>query len=57
MKNVSLDVLPINSNAKICSLNCTGDLKRRLLDLGLVYGTNIKAILESPVRKSNCIQN
>ena len=48
MNNTSLDKLDINKCAKIHSLNCNGDLRRRLLDLGLVNGTNITAVLKSP---------
>ncbi len=46
---MTLDKLEINKCATIKSLHCTGDLRRRLLDLGLVNGTNIKAILKSPI--------
>ena len=49
MKNTSLDKLNIDRCATISTLNCNGDLRRRLLDLGLVNGTNIKAILKSPM--------
>lgn len=49
MKNTTLDKLDINNNAVILNLNCKGDLRRRLLDLGLVNGTNIKAIFKSPI--------
>ncbi len=49
MKNTTLDKLDINNNAVILNLNCKGDLRRRLLDLGLVNGTNIKAIFKSPL--------
>ena len=48
MNNTCLDKLDINKCAKIHSLNCNGDLRRRLLDLGLVHGTNITAVLKSP---------
>ena len=49
MKNTSLDKLDIDKSATISTLHCSGDLRRRLLDLGLVNGTNIKAILKSPM--------
>ncbi len=49
MKNTTLDKLDINDNAIILNLNCKGDLRRRLLDLGLVNGTNIKANFKSPM--------
>ena len=46
---MTLDKLNIDETATILALNCKGDLRRRLLDLGLVYGTNIKAIFKSPM--------
>ncbi len=49
MENITLDKLNINKNATILNLNCNGDLRRRLLDLGLVNGTDIKAIFKSPM--------
>ncbi len=49
MKNTSLDKLDIDNSATIKSLHCTGDLRRRLLDLGLINGTKIKAVLKSPI--------
>ncbi len=49
MTNSSLDKLDINKCAKISTISCNGDLKRRLLDLGLVNGTTIKPILKSPI--------
>ena len=44
----TLDKLPLNHNAIIKSLNLTGTIRRRLLDLGLVKGTNITTVLISP---------
>jgi len=49
MKIISLDTLPINFDAKISKINCNENLKRRLLDLGLINGTKIRAVLESPL--------
>lgn len=49
MENMSLSELDIDKHATISSLDCDGDLRRRLLDLGLINGTNIKAILKSPM--------
>ena len=46
---MTLDKLDIDECAIIINLNCKGDLRRRLLDLGLVHGTNIKAIFKSPI--------
>jgi len=46
---MTLDKLDIDKCAVIINLNCKGDLRRRLLDLGLVHGTNIKAIFKNPI--------
>ena len=46
---MTLDKLDINKYAKVSNLNCKGDLRRRLLDLGLVNRYYIKAILKSPM--------
>ena len=48
MSTITLDKLPLNSTGNILSLNCSGSLQRRLLDLGLVKDTPIIAILKSP---------
>lgn len=44
----SLNTIPLNQLVTINSLNCTGSIKRRLLDLGLIDGANIIPILQSP---------
>lgn len=44
----TLDKLPLNTNGKISTLECTGSIKRRLLDLGLIKGTSITPVLISP---------
>lgn len=43
----SLDTIKLNTSVKIKSLNCTGSLKRRVLDLGLVEGAIITPVLLS----------
>ena len=45
---ITLDKLPLNKTGKIHKLNCIGNIRRRMLDLGLVNGTNITPILISP---------
>ena len=45
----TLDKLPLNMTCKIKKLNCSGNIQRRLLDLGLIEGTNIKASFRSPL--------
>lgn len=44
----SLNTIKINQLATVNSLNCTGSIKRRLLDLGLIEGSNVMPILQSP---------
>lgn len=45
---MTLDTLNINQSAIVTSLNCTSELRRRLLDLGIVPNTNITAVFTSP---------
>lgn len=40
--------LPLFCKGKIENLNCTGTIRRRLLDLGLVNGSLITPVLTSP---------
>ena len=44
----NLSELPLNKDGIIKNIKCQGNIKRRLLDLGLVNGTNIKPVLISP---------
>ena len=44
----TLSELPLNIKGSIKKLNCVGNIRRRLLDLGLVEGTLITPILISP---------
>ena len=46
---LSLDKLSLNHTGYINTIRCTGILERRLLDLGLVNGTPIKALFRSPL--------
>lgn len=45
---INLNKLQLNQNGKIEEINCNEGIKRRLLDLGLVKGTNIIPVLVSP---------
>ncbi len=45
---INLSNLPLNKNGIIKNVKCNEDIKRRLLDLGLVKGTNIIPVLVSP---------
>lgn len=48
MKIKNLSQLPLNKSGKIKTIECNEGIKRRLLDMGLVKGTNIVPILVSP---------
>jgi len=44
----TLNNLKIDTQAQIQSLDCTGSIRRRLLDLGLVKNTKITPVFKSP---------
>lgn len=48
MNNIHLNKLPINCRGKVEKLNCDGNTRRRMLDLGIVKGTNVIPVLKSP---------
>ena len=48
MKIENLSQLPLNQNGRIENVECNEGIKRRLLDMGLVKGTEITPILISP---------
>ena len=48
MKIENLNQLPLNKSGKINKIECDEGIKRRLLDMGLVKGTEITPILISP---------
>ena len=45
---MNLSELPLNIVGIIDELNCNGNIRRRLLDLGLVKGTTIIPVFKSP---------
>lgn len=45
---MNLNELPLNTVGIVKELNCNGNTKRRLLDLGLIKGTNITPVFKSP---------
>lgn len=45
---MNLYELPLNKVGIINNLNCNGNIRRRLLDLGLVNGTKIVPVFKSP---------
>lgn len=44
----SLDCLCIGQNCRVAGLDAVGTQRRRMLDLGLTNGTNVKALHKSP---------
>lgn len=44
----TLDTLPINSSCRVSHLKTDGFLYQRFVDLGIVPGTEIKALFSSP---------
>lgn len=47
MKNITLDKLPLNEKGLIKEINCDVNIKRRLLDLGLIANTPIIPVFKS----------
>lgn len=46
--NIPLNDLPIGGKARVSFLASTGIMRRRLLDLGVIQGTIIESLQESP---------
>ena len=46
--SISLSDLKLNKKAKVVDINCSGDEKRRFLDLGIVKDTVLVPIFNSP---------
>lgn len=44
----SLQMLPLGSTAIVKKLLSEGSIRRRMLDLGLIDGTEVKVVLTSP---------
>lgn len=45
---MNLYELPLNKVGTVDNLNCNGNIRRRLLDLGLVRGTKVTPVFKSP---------
>lgn len=45
---ITLDRLPVGSKAKVTMLTSDGNTRRRMLDLGVINGTEIKPLYRSP---------
>ena len=48
-KNKTLNDLLLNQKGYIKKLECDGNIRRRLLDLGFVEGATITPVLDSPL--------
>ncbi len=44
----TLDHLPLGSKGRVLALEAEGNNRRRMLDLGLVQGTTVEALHQSP---------
>lgn len=44
----SLDNLPIGKRCRVRYLTCEGNIRRRMLDLGIIQDTEIEALAQSP---------
>lgn len=47
-KGIPLNQLPMGTKASVLSLNANGQARRRMLDLGVVGGTEIEPLYKSP---------
>ena len=45
----TLNEVRLNEEVIIKKINCMGNIKRRILDLGMIEGTKIKPVLKSPL--------
>ena len=47
-KFIPLNFLPLGKKAKVKVLTSDGTIRRRMLDLGLISGTEVEALQKSP---------
>ncbi|MFA5657939.1 MAG: FeoA family protein [Oscillospiraceae bacterium] len=45
---IPLSMLPVGKKCEVVSLSSSGIERRRMLDLGLIGGTSVEAVLKSP---------
>lgn len=50
MKKTCLSKVKLGSSCIIEKINLDGSIKRRLLDIGLIEGTKVENVLESPFK-------
>lgn len=48
-KKNTLNNIELNKNVKVSKIDCVENIKRRILDLGIIEGTKIKPVLKSPL--------
>ena len=46
--HIPLDLLPVGKRAKVKKLTSDGNMRRRMLDLGLILDTAVESLLRSP---------
>ena len=47
--DIALNLLPVNKKGRVAKIEACGKEKRRMLDLGIVEGTEIEAVQKSPM--------
>lgn len=47
-RKIPLNQLPVGIKARVVSLNADGPARRRMLDLGVIGGTEIEPLYKSP---------
>jgi ferrous iron transport protein A len=45
---VPLHLVPVGGNVRVRELTANGNVRRRMLDLGLIVDTEIEALMKSP---------
>lgn len=45
---ITLDKVPVGSKCTVTELTAEGSIRRRFLDLGLISGTEVEALQQSP---------
>ncbi|QNO14579.1 ferrous iron transport protein A [Alkalicella caledoniensis] len=44
----NLSNVPVGSYARVVGLKCSGNSRRRMLDLGLITNTTVESLMQSP---------
>lgn len=47
-RQITLDQLPVGQKASVTGLTSDGSARRRMLDLGVIDGTEIESLYQSP---------